>query len=141
LKTRAISGLFAVAAIYDGVLGLVFLFAGQTVFDLFKVTPPNHPGYIQFPAAVLIIFAMMFSAVAKAPLKNGNLIIYGMLLKVAYSSVVLRYWLTTDLPDMWKPFCVADILFLFLFAWSWRTLRTLQVNREREAEVIPLTRT
>jgi hypothetical protein len=65
----------------------------------------------------------MFLAVARNPLTNRNLIPFGILLKVAYCGVVLRYWLTTDLPGMWKPFCLADIAFLLVFAWAWTQLR------------------
>lgn len=80
--------LFVIAALYDGFLGLAFLFAGPQLFDLFNVTPPNHFGYVQFPAAILIIFALMFLAVALKPVQNRNLIPYGILLKVSYCGVV-----------------------------------------------------
>lgn len=118
-KKRGIAGLFIVAAFYDGLLGVAFLFAGGRVFEWFGVTPPNHPGYVQFPAILLMIFAAMFVAVAMHPLRNRNLIPYGILLKVAYCGVVLFHWLTADLPNMWKPFCIADLIFLVLFGWAW----------------------
>ena len=43
-------------------LGLVFLLSPGWVFHAFAVTPPNHMGYVQFPAALLIVFAIMFAA-------------------------------------------------------------------------------
>ena len=49
--------LFGLAALYDGLLGLLFLLAPGYPFQLFSVVPPNHLGYVQFPAAVLLIFA------------------------------------------------------------------------------------
>lgn len=116
---RTISVLFIVAALYDGLLGVAFLFASGRLFEWYKVTPPNHPGYVQFPALLLLIFALMFLAVAWDPVRNRNLIPYGILLKAAYAGVVLYYWLTIDLPDMWKPFCIGDLTFLVLFAWAW----------------------
>ena len=119
---RAIRVLFTVAAVYDGLLGAVFLFASGGPFRWFGVTPPNHPGYVQFPAALLIVFAVMFLAVAVNPVRNRNLIPYGMLLKVSYCGVVLFYWLTGGIPGMWKPFCVCDLVFLVLFAWAWAAL-------------------
>jgi hypothetical protein len=120
---RAIPALFVVAAIYDGLLGAAFLFASGAVFRLFGVTPPNHQGYVQFPAALLIVFAVMYMAIAIDPIRNRNLIPYGMLLKVAYCGVVAFHWLSTGLPGMWKPFCVCDLIFLALFVWAWATLR------------------
>lgn len=114
--------LFVVAAIYDGLLGLAFLFAGGATFDWFGVPPPNHPGYVQFPAALLIVFALMFAAIAKDPARNRGLIPYGILLKVSYSGVVLFHWLATGVPDMWKPFAVCDLLFILAFAWAWKRI-------------------
>ena len=122
-KDWLIRALFAAAAVYDGVLGVVFLFAGRQVFERFGVTEPNHFGYVQFPAALLVVFSLMFAAVAWNPRRNRNLILFGMLLKVSYCGVVLYYWLGAGVLGMWKPFCVADALFLAGFAWAWLSLR------------------
>lgn len=114
--------LFAVAALYDGILGLAFLFGAPAVFDRFLVTPPNHFGYVQFPAAILIVFAVMFVAIARDPAGNRNLIPYGMLLKVSYCAVVFAYWFTSGIPGMWKPFAIIDLVFLGLFGWAYVAL-------------------
>lgn len=126
-KHPVISLLFIVGAVYDGVLGLVFLCASGVVFRWYNVTPPNHPGYVQFPAALLLIFALMFVVIALNPRDNRNLIPYGMLLKVAYCGVVAFHWLAADIPDMWKPFCVFDFVFLVLFALAWKRLKMSHV--------------
>lgn len=118
----AITWLFVIAALYDGVLGIVFLVAGQAVFSWHNVTPPNHFGYVQFPGALLIIFALMFLAVARNPVVNRNLIPYGIMLKISYCGVVFSYWFRTGLPDMWKPFAVFDLVFLALFVWAYSVL-------------------
>lgn len=119
---RLITALFIVSAIYDGLLGVTFLLAGDSLFQWFGVTPPNHPGYMQFPAALLIVFAVMFLAIAKQPGKNRNLIPYGILLKVSYCGVIMFHWFTAGLPNMWKPFCMADLIFLVLFVCAWTAL-------------------
>jgi hypothetical protein len=116
---RAISIVFATSGVYDGLLGLVFLLAPAAMYDRFHVTPPNHWGYVQFAAAMLIIFGLMFLQVAAKPAPNRNLIPYGFLLKVAYAGTVFAYWFTQGLPDMWKPFAVCDAVFAVLFAWAW----------------------
>lgn len=115
--------LFYISAIYDGLLGIVFLFGGHAVFQWSGVTPPNHLGYVQFPAALLIVFAVMFTVIAVNPSKNGHLIPYGILLKLSYCGVVLFHWIDSGIPYMWKPFCLADLVFLILFAWAWTLLR------------------
>ena len=127
MKSRsAISALYIVAGLYYGILGAAFLIAWGPLFRHFEVTPPNHPGYVQFPALLLIIFALMFFAVAVDPIRNRNLIPYGVLLKAAYCGTVFWYWFTQGIPDMWKPFAWIDLAFAVLFVWSW-----LQLRRQR----------
>jgi hypothetical protein len=120
--SRWIVALFLVAAFYDGVLGLLFLAAPGLPFDLFDVTPPNHMGYVQFPAALLLIFGWMFLTVARDPVRNRGLILYGIALKIAYCGVCFGYWFTTDVPVFWKPFAVIDVAMGVLFALSYATL-------------------
>jgi hypothetical protein len=55
--------------------------------------------------------------------KNRHLILYGILLKIAYCGVVAKYWFTSGVPGMWKPFCIADLVFLLLFVLSWIRLQ------------------
>jgi len=122
-SSSAISILFLSAAVYDGILGIAFLFASAPVFRWFSVTPPNHFGYVHFPAALLVVFAIMFLAVARAPAKNANLILYGILLKVAYCGVAFYHWGTGGIPGMWKPFAFFDLVCLFLFVAAHLHLR------------------
>jgi hypothetical protein len=118
-----ISPLFVFAALYDGILGLLFLAAADRLFHFAEVTPPNHFGYVQFPAALLLIFALMFVAVARDPVGNRQLICYGILLKVAYCSIAGHYWIATDVPWIWKPFVVIDLVMGVLFVWAYFALR------------------
>jgi hypothetical protein len=123
MKTKAwIQGLFAVAAAYDGILGIVFLVAPARLFAFFEVPPPNHFGYVKFPAALLIVFALMFVAVARKPIENRNLIPYGILLKISYCSVAFGYWFAQDIPGMWKPFALFDLVFGVCFYLAYRSL-------------------
>ena len=114
-----ISLLFALAALFDGVLGLLFLAAPGYPFRLFAITPPNHMGYVQFPAALLLIFALMFAAIARDPIGNRKLIPYGILLKLAYCGVTFSYWFTAGIPNMWKPMAGIDLVMAALFAWAY----------------------
>jgi hypothetical protein len=114
--------LFWVSAVYDGLLGLVFLIWPLKMYEAFDVVPPNHWGYVRFPAAILLVFALMFLAIARAPRRNRNLIPYGVLLKVSYCGVVFGYWFTQGIPGMWKPFAVADVVFGVLFVWAYARL-------------------
>ncbi len=116
---RSISVLFLVGAAYDGILGLAFLLFPLVVFTMFHVTPPNHVGYVQFPAALLIVFSLMFVNIARSPARNRNLIPYGILLKVSYCAVVFWHWFIEGIPYMWKPFAVLDACFAISFLWAY----------------------
>ena len=107
--------LFYVAALYDGILGVAFIFVWPWVFRLFDVTPPNHGGYVQFPAFLLIIFGFMFLRIAQDPDGHRELIPYGIGLKAAYSGLVFWYQLTAGVPRMWIPWAWIDVVFLILF--------------------------
>ena len=119
MNITLVRGLFLVAAIYDGVLGLIFLFKPGFAFELFEVVPPNHFGYVQFPAILLLIFAAMFLRVAREPMANRFIMLYGAALKAGYSGLVFYYLVTTGVPAMWVPWAWADLVFLVLFLWSW----------------------
>jgi hypothetical protein len=114
--------LFWIGAAYDGLLGVAFLGFQGEVFHLFGVTPPNHPGYVHFSAALLLIFAVLFANIARDPRRNRNLIPYGILLKISYCATVFGHWAAGGIPDMWKPFAFADLIFLGLFVWAYASL-------------------
>jgi len=122
MNRSAVRWLFGVAGLYDGLLGIAFLFAGQSIFVRFGVPPPNHWGYIQFPSLLLIAFALLFFQVAAAPEANRNLIPYGLMLKLSYSGVVVYYWLGEGVPTLWRPFALIDLVFAALFIWSYQVL-------------------
>lgn len=128
-ETKWIPVLFWVAAAYDGVLGLAFLAAPARLFELLDVTPPNHFGYVHFPAALLVVFALMFVAIALDPERNRNLVPFGVLLKVSYCGVVFAHWFTAGVPTIWKPFAVMDVLFLVLFLMAYKRIGGNSVAR------------
>lgn len=84
------------------------------------MTPPNHPGYVQFPALLLLVFAAMFLQVARDPVQNRGLIPYGMGLKAAYSGSVFWHQLTSGIPAMWVGWAWVDLVFLVLFVAAFK---------------------
>ena len=130
MKTKWIKPLFVIAALYDGILGLAFILTPASIFAMYAVEPPNHMGYVQFPAMLLILFAIMFYRVAMDPVRNREFILYGCGLKITYCSLVLVYGITTGVPSMWIPWAWADFVFLILFAISWRALGTQSAEHQ-----------
>ena len=122
MSDKFIKPFFLIAALYDGVLGIAFILAPASIFAMFAVEPPNHMAYVQVPALLLILFAIMFYRIAVDPLRNRDLILYGCGLKVSYCSVAFWYELTTGVPSMWMPWAWIDLIFLVLFIISWKSL-------------------
>lgn len=118
----AIKALFAIAAVYDGVLGVAFFLAPAALFERFDVPPVNHFGYVQFSALLLVMFGVIFAQIAMNPVGCRNLIPYGIWLKLSYSGLAFWYWSQTDIPWIWKPFAIADLVMLVLFVWAYVVL-------------------
>jgi hypothetical protein len=112
--------LYYTACAYDGILGLLLLVVPATVYSVMNETPPNHYGYVQFPAALLLVFAWMFWNTARDVQRNRHLIPYMIAFKLSFALTVIGYWLTGDIPGMWKPFAVVDLLFAAAFYLSYR---------------------
>ena len=121
-----IKPLFTVAGLYDGILGALFLMVPTQLFGAMNVTPPNHIGYVQFPAFLLIIFAVMFFNIAKDPVANRSLILYGILLKISYCAIVFVYTMIGQMPWMWIPFAYCDLVFLSVFIVARKQLNLIK---------------
>ncbi len=114
---------FIVAALYDGILGISFLVAPRPLYDWLEMPEPEHLGYMQFGAALLVVFAIMFMNIARSPINNRNLIPYGILLKVSYCAVVFYHWFAGVISTPWKVFAVCDVLFGVLFLVVYHALK------------------
>ena len=123
MSLRWIKVLFVASGIYDALLGVAFLLFGLEVFRLANVTPPNHIGYIQFPALLLILFGIMFLRIAGDPDGRRDWIPFGMGLKFAYFGVVFWHELRGGVPMLLIPWAWADVAFFLLFFAAWRHLR------------------
>jgi formate/nitrite transporter FocA (FNT family) len=108
--------LFWTAAIYDLVLGLVFLVFYRPVFAWLGVENelPRQTSYISLIAAFLFVIGVAYVLLAVGDLyRNRDLITIGILYKVAYFSVALWYLLSGLYPHLvfFVVFGVADALF------------------------------
>jgi hypothetical protein len=123
MSTTQIKSVFLLAAFYDGLLGVIALLFAQPLYQWFGVEAPNHAGYVQFPALLLLVFAAMFVRIARDPVRFADLIPYGVGLKGAYCAVVFWHQLTGTIPSMWLPWAWADLGFFVLFIVADRSLR------------------
>jgi hypothetical protein len=121
MTARWVKIFLIVCAVYDGVIGAISFLVPRSLFHIFAVTPPNHWGYIRFPALLLIIFAAMFLRAAADPVARRDVILYGAALKLSYCGVVFWYQFRGNVPAIWVPFAYADLVFLVLFLLAWKT--------------------
>ncbi len=122
MKREWIRPLFVVAAIYDIVLGLAFLLAYAPIMGAFGVTLPNHPAYIQYSATWVAVFGIGFLMVARHPARNRDLIVLGAIMKACYAGIVFWYTLRGQMPGMWMPMAIGDLVFLIAFVMALRVL-------------------
>jgi hypothetical protein len=118
-----VRALFAVAAIYDGLLGLALIVAAPQLYNLAGVPPPNTWAYVHFPAGIQVIFGLMFLAIARRPVKNLNLVIYGVLLKACSVATVVWHGYHGGVPTLWTYSADVDIVFAALFVLSLAPIR------------------
>ena len=119
---KVISLLFYTAAFYNIIGGALFAFAAPAIFEAAKVAPPSHWGYVEYPAWIFLIFGALAIQTARKPEQNRNLIPYGAAQKLAFAGVVIYYWITNNLPSVWYPFAIIDLLFLCGFLWAMKSL-------------------
>ncbi len=108
--------LFWIAAVYDIVLGITFLFLYRPVFEWLGVedTLPEHTSYISLIAVFLFVIGVAYVLIAIGDLeRNKDLISVGILYKVAYFSVALWYFIDGFYPHIvfFVVFGVADAFF------------------------------
>lgn len=111
-------GLYGVAAVYDTVLGVLFLFFAKWAFESMGVLEA-YPveGYIQLIGAFVLVLGIGYFLLWRGDLwQNRDLVLVGALYKLAYSGVAFYIAATAEVPHwlfVWG-FGVADAIFLVL---------------------------
>lgn len=108
--------LYWIAAAYDIVLGIVFLFFYTPVFRFLDIedTLPAQKSYLSLIAVFLFVIGVAYMLIALGNLeRNRDLITVGILYKLAYFSVSLWYLISGVYPHIifFAVFGVADMFF------------------------------
>ncbi len=96
-------GLFLFSAIYDIVLGVIFIFFFKQAFDLLGIGEklPQFTGYISLIGAFLFVIGMAYYFIYKSDLyKNADLIAIGTLYKLAYCAIAFFYYAIGNVPHV-----------------------------------------
>lgn len=117
-RDRYYKALYAVAAIYDTVLGIIFLFFGRWAFDRLDIAE-KYPegGFLPLIGGFVLVLGIGYWLLWRGDLwRNRDLVAVGALYKLAYSGVGLVIALTDEVPHalfLWG-FGIADAVFLVL---------------------------
>lgn len=110
--------LYATTAIYDLVLGIVFLFFGHWAFDVLNIEE-KYPegGFLPLIGAFVLVLGIAYVLIWRGDFwRNRDLMLVGALYKLAYTGVGLWVAIFDEVPHMlflWA-FGVADAIFLVL---------------------------
>lgn len=120
---------FWIAAAYDVLLGIAFLFFATPIFEWIGIedTLPEYSSYLSLIAAFLFVIGIAYVLIAIGDLqRNRDLIAIGILYKVAYFSVALWYLIDGVYPHIlfFYVFGLADAVFAVLMGECWLRLRT-----------------
>ena len=119
---------FAIAAVYDVLLGITFTFFPTRVFDALGIRKklPAFGGYLTLLGAFVFVIGIAYFLIARGDLRrNLDLILIGTLYKLAYSATAFYYWSAGNLPHIAFAalFGVADAVFFILMAECYAFLK------------------
>jgi uncharacterized membrane protein HdeD (DUF308 family) len=125
-KEKYYRSLFAIAGVYDVLLGITFTFFPARAFAALGIGEklPAFGGYLTLLGAFVLVIGVAYFLIARGDLRrNADLILVGTLYKLAYSATAFYYWSAGGLPHIAfaAVFGVADAVFFVLMAecyWS-----------------------
>lgn len=121
-------GLFLISALYDVILGIVFTFFQTRAFGALGIREklPEYGGYISLLGAFVFVIGVAYYLISRSDLRqNLDLILIGVLYKLAYCATVFYYALIGNVPHLIfvALFGVADLIFFVLMAECYIFLR------------------
>ncbi len=117
-RERYYRALFLTSAIYDLVLGIIFTFFYKWVFDLLGIAD-KLPGsaYVPLIGSFLSVIGVGYYLIYRGDLwRNRDLIVVGILYKLAYAAVVFVFWGIGDMPHVLFAalFGIVDVVYFLL---------------------------
>ena len=128
-KEKYYRGLFTIAAFYDLLLGVTFTFFPARAFAALGISEklPAFGGYITLLGAFVLVIGVAYGLISRGDLlRNADLILIGLLYKLAYSATAIYYWALGDLPHIAFAalFGVGDAVFFLLMTECYWSLKT-----------------
>jgi hypothetical protein len=116
--------LFWLVGVYDFVLGFAFFWFHEPLFDALDVELPDSRAYLHLAAALIAVQGVSYFLIARRPIRNVDLVVVGVLYKLAYCGLALYYWAIDEAPhEIFLWFGVVDALVLVAFLVFLRRFR------------------
>ena len=109
-KEKRFAIAFRIMGIYDIILGSGFALFFRDIFAALGITLPNHPGYIIVPALFLVCGGVGEFLIARNPLKNTDLVIMRLLMKLSFAGAVFYCRLKYGMPTVFVIIAGLSIL-------------------------------
>ena len=115
--------LLTAAAVYDVLLGLLFLFLFRPLLGLLGVAVPENPIYLQLAAGCIALFGLGFWHAAQHPVRNLDLVRLGVGMKVFYVALAVYAAAVGLLPHpLFLVLALLDALFVVGVVVLWRDM-------------------
>ncbi len=101
---------FILVGVYDVLLGGTFAVFYKNIYAYFNIALPNHPGYIFVPALFIIAGGIGEFLIAKNPLRNVDLAIMRLLMKLSFASAVFYSYFKFGVPEIFIMISTASII-------------------------------
>lgn len=121
MKRGYYRGLFLIAALYDFILGVAFLFFYKYIYNLLGMNLPENPAYLTFCALLIALFGVLLFMIYLDLNYARRMVIYSILIKFGYISTVLYYYFVVGKDYVDMPFLLFagfDLIFAVLFIES-----------------------
>ncbi len=107
---------FLVAGLYDALLGLAFLLAGETILTAVGMKLPPHIAYIHLSAIFIVVQGLSYLLVYRDAWSNLGIVWVGVAYKASYAALAFYYLATGQLPSQFFiPWAVFDVGFMVGF--------------------------
>jgi hypothetical protein len=101
---------FRIIGVYDILLGILFVLFFRNIYQQLNITLPNHPGYIFVPALFLICGGIGEFLIARNPLRNTDLVIVRLLMKLSFAGAVFYCYFTYGVPVVFMIISIISIV-------------------------------
>jgi hypothetical protein len=107
---------FLLAALYDGLLGLAFLFFWEPIFRMLGIESTADPVYVQLAAGLIAIMGLGFYFVWREPLINSDIVLLGVVFKAFYIVLAIYAQIRGEVPHaVFVLFAAIDAAFFLAF--------------------------